>query len=142
MGDGVFSACTKLTDISIPDTLVYIGENVFASTPWRRAQKGDFLILGDGVLVEYTGNAAEIVIPDGVKRILNHRFAQLKTEPSSFTIPQSVEYIGKEAFVKVKASTDSSSSSFSQRYVTIIGVEGSYAQTYARDAYYTFKELK
>ena len=145
LGDSVFSGCTKLTKIDIPETVVYVGTDAFAGTQWLRGNDEDFIVVGDGILYQYNGNATNIIIPSTVKRIPDHRLTVLKTEPESITIPESVEYIGKQAFVKRNSTTDSSgntSYSYSQRYLTIIGYEGSYAESYARYEYYTFEEIK
>lgn len=53
-------------------------------------------IIEDGVLVEYTGNETEVVIPDSVTRIGNYAFAGSKLE--EITIPCNVELIGHAAF--------------------------------------------
>ena len=98
--------------------------------------------VGDGILMQYNGTAANIVIPSTVKRIPDHRFATLKTEPTSFTIPESVEFIGKEAFAKMVSSTDTSGNvtySYQIRYIKLIGTKGSYAETFANHEYYTFE---
>ena len=54
-------------------------------------------------------------------------------------------YIGKQAFVKLVTSKDSSGNttySYKQRYLKIIGHKDSYAETYARYEYYTFEAIK
>ena len=104
------------------------------------ASRGNsFLVVGDGVLLAYNGTATDIVIPDSVKRIPNFSFTGLKSEPTSFTIPAGVEYIGIEAFAKLVSSGDSTTTQ--QRYVTIRGYKGSYAEIYANREYYTFVAL-
>lgn len=73
-----FYYCEDLTDIYIPETVTYIGEKVFAGTPWLESfydgsmvleENSDFLIVGDGVLIAYRGDAEEVEIPQGVKVI-------------------------------------------------------------------------
>ena len=93
LDEGVFTSCTKLSKIDIPNTVIYIGQNAFSGTNWLKAQSDEtFIVAGDGILVQYNGNAAHIVIPDTVKRIPDYRFESLSTEPESFTIPASECY--------------------------------------------------
>ena len=77
-----------------------------------RREKGDFEITPDGVLVKYHGNAAEVVISDGVREIGECAFVDMKgvermimeceqydaPEMAELTIPDSVEKIGTYAF--------------------------------------------
>ena len=141
IGVGAFSGCSKLTKIDIPDNVVDIGRNAFSGTNWLKAQSDEtFVVAGDGVLVQYNGNAENIVIPETVKRIPAYRFASLSTEPKSFTLPSSVQYISADAFSKRVDKSDSYY--YEKRYVTIIGREGTYAETFANHEYYTFEAIK
>ncbi|MDE7284254.1 MAG: leucine-rich repeat domain-containing protein, partial [Lachnospiraceae bacterium] len=57
IGYAAFYHCDGLTDIVIPDSVTEIGPSAFAKTPWLQnwEQNGtsDFLIVGDGVLLDY-----------------------------------------------------------------------------------------
>lgn len=73
-----FYYCDALEEVTIPDTVTYIGEKAFAGTPWLESfydgsmvlpKNSDFLIVGDGVLIAYRGNGENIVIPTEVKYI-------------------------------------------------------------------------
>ena len=141
IGNGAFGGCSKLSTIEIPNSVVYIGSDAFANTAWLKARANEeFIVAGDGVLVQYNGKAENIVIPDTVKRIPAYRFATLSVEPKSFTVPSSVQYISVEAFSKMVQKSDSYS--YERRYTTIIGEKGSYAEIFANHEYYTFKKLK
>ena len=145
LGDSVFSGCQKLVKIEIPSSVIFVGEDAFKGTSWLRSKASeDFIVVGDGVLVQYNGNAKNIVIPDTVKRIPAYRFATLKTEPESFTIPSTVEYIAKEAFaalVEKQGDSDEESYAYRMRYVKIIGRKGTYAETFANHEYYIFEAI-
>ena len=144
IGDGAFSRCSRLIQIDIPKSVVYVGADTFSGTRWLRNIDDEFVVVGDGVLTAYTGDSANITIPETVKRIPDYRFASVTTEISTVTIPSSVEYISKEAFAKLVSSTDSSgnsTSSYQLRYLTIIARKGTYAETFANHEYYTFREL-
>lgn len=78
-----FYYCEDLTEIHIPETVTYIGEKAFAGTPWLESfydgsmvleEDSDFLIVGDGVLIAYRGDAEEVEIPQGVKVIVADAF--------------------------------------------------------------------
>ncbi len=73
-----FYHCDGLKEVVIPDTVTYIGEKAFAFTPWLESfydgsmkleKNSDFLIVGDGVLLAYRGNADQIEVPAEVKYI-------------------------------------------------------------------------
>ena len=73
-----FYHCDSLEEVVIPDTVTYIGEKAFAFTPWLESfydgsmkleKNSDFLIVGDGVLLAYRGNADQIEVPAEVKYI-------------------------------------------------------------------------
>ena len=131
----------KLSKVKIEDSVVYVGTNAFTGTSWLKAQaKEEFVVVGDGVLIQYNGNASNIVIPDTVKRIPAYRFASLATEPKSFTIPTTVEYISVDAFSALVET--SSSSYYERRYVKIIARKGTYAEEFANHEYYTFEAIK
>jgi hypothetical protein len=140
IGNNAFYNCTKLSKANVADSVVYVGENVFAGTSWLKAQNDEFVVVGDGVLIQYNGNAKNIIIPDTVKRIPAYRFATLKTEPESFTIPSTVEYISTDAFSALVEK--SSSSYYEKRYVKIIARKGTYAEQFANHEYYTFDAIK
>lgn len=73
-----FYHCDSLEEVVIPDSVTYIGEKAFAFTPWLESfyngsmkldKNSDFLIVGDGVLIAYRGNAENVEIPAEVKTI-------------------------------------------------------------------------
>jgi len=73
-----FYHCDALEEVVIPDTVTYIGEKAFAFTPWLESfydgsmkleKNSDFLIVGDGVLLAYRGDADQIEVPAEVKYI-------------------------------------------------------------------------
>lgn len=101
IGYAAFYHCDGLTDIVIPDTVAEIEPSAFAGTAWLRNWEqngsGDFLIVGDGILLDYRGNDSIVSIPEGVKTIGADAFAS-HMGITKVIIPDSVKIIGEGAF--------------------------------------------
>ncbi len=109
IGYAAFYHCDGLTDIVIPDSVTEIGPSAFAKTPWLNnwEQNGtsDFLIVGDGILLDYRGNTQTVIVPAGVKTISAGAFAD-NTGIKRVIMPDSVEVIGEGAFSGCNSLTD------------------------------------
>lgn len=108
LGSSVFAGCSKLTSLKCESEVFEVGSDPFTDyrCPASGSQLADehgFLIFC-GVLYAYYGTERDIVIPDGVKKIMNDVFRQnayalvKKAEITSAVIPDSVTYIGNLAF--------------------------------------------
>ena len=95
-----FQQCEALEEIAVPEACRDIGMSAFAGTPFLRRlheRDGAFAVL-NRVLVGYDGDASEIVVPDGVERVMtmfsnyNAYEAALIT---SIVFPDSVTEIGE-----------------------------------------------
>ena len=71
IGDYAFYGCTALSDITFGKKVWSVGMAAFEKTPWLAARTEEFVMIGDGVLVKYQGNAKYVVIPDGIRHISN-----------------------------------------------------------------------
>lgn len=90
IGSGAFYHCDSLSDVTIPDSVTVIEENAFSHTPWldnwlaggaggeageeaaeasAASDTGDFLIVGDGILLAYRGSEANPELPPEVKSV-------------------------------------------------------------------------
>ncbi len=97
IGDSVYMDCENLEEITIPETLMEIGEWTFWNTPWMDAMaENDPLIVVNGMLLDGYHCTGDVVIPDGITRILGGAFTESKV--TSITVPDSVTQIDKEAF--------------------------------------------
>ncbi len=96
IGDGAFSGCSALVGVDFGKSVWSIGLDAFYGTPWFDAQTGEFVTVGDGVLIKYNGSSPHVKIPDGVRHIAGGAFAARQMK--SVTLG-SVLTVGKEAFV-------------------------------------------
>lgn len=96
LGDYAFYCCSLLEDVEIPDKLARIGGLAFYGTPWLDAFDDEFVIVGDGILLDYNGNGGEANIPDGVK-FVSSAFYGCPTLTAA-TLPPSAAVIGNGAF--------------------------------------------
>ena len=121
--DYAFEACSKLKEVSIPDTVTKIGKGAFsdcsqlesAAIPAGVSEIGDGAFFWCRMLTEaYIPSSVSVmgdfifsgcshiekaVIGDGVKRISDRTFFECQSL-TDITIPDSVEEIGKRAFAK------------------------------------------
>lgn len=103
IGYAAFYHCDGLTDVVIPDSVREIGVSAFDKTPWLSGWKanageaGEFLIVGDGVLLAYRGTGGVVAIPDSVKVIGPEVFKGMSSV-EGVQIPDSVSVIGEGAF--------------------------------------------
>lgn len=83
--DAVFFNCSKLTNVTIPDDLKIIGEEVFYATPFYKSLKNDsgFYILNDILLRSEVTDVENLTIPANIKVIAGGAFAPVKKVSSS-----------------------------------------------------------
>ncbi len=121
IGDGMFQS-TAISSITIPasvymisdwafmnsslytinfedeSNIKYIGGDVFTNTPLIHANPNDMLVIND-MLVGYSGDGSNIVIPEGVKKICGSVFISLTITNISFN--NDLEEIDNFAFSSV-----------------------------------------
>lgn len=102
IGYAAFYHCDSLTDVVIPQSVREISVAAFSKTPWltkwQESGNGDFLIVGDGILLSYRGNGGVVTIPETVRQIGAEAFLDQKNI-TGVQIPDSVEVIGEGAFM-------------------------------------------
>ena len=120
VGDQAFYDCDSLTTVDFPDTVTKMGTKVFYDCDALTSVK-----LGSGITTipastfEHCDVLESIVIPRRVTTIGNSAFKDC-VKFTSITIPRSVTSIGSTAFSYLNK-------------LTIYGVAGTYAETYAND---------
>lgn len=103
IGYAAFYHCDELTDVVIPGSVKEIGVSAFDKTPWLSGWKsnvgeaGEFLIVGDGILLAYRGAGGMVSIPESVKMIGPAVFKGMDSVTEVW-IPDSVSVIGEGAF--------------------------------------------
>ena len=103
IGYAAFYHCDDLTDVVIPNSVEEIGVSAFDKTAWlsnwrsEAEGNGDFLVVGDGILLAYRGEGGNVVIPGNVKTIGAGAFRGMNNIVS-VQIPDNVATIGEAAF--------------------------------------------
>lgn len=105
-----FKGCEKLEALDIPETVTEIGQHPFDETPFLAGlQKKDPLVVINGMLVDGTAASGEVVVPDGVTKIVYEAFKPYEGSNTTITkiiLPDSVEKIGGKAFAYCEALTE------------------------------------
>ncbi len=106
IGNEAFFFCENLSNIEIPKSLKNLGKDVFYGTDWTDSwynlnQKSpEFLIVGDGLLIDFLSNGVEeIEIPKEVKKICSNTF-EFCDSLRKIKINDGVEKIESRAFWK------------------------------------------
>lgn len=93
-----FQHCKKLRSLTIPESVTSIGGDAFIDTPWLKAKrKENPLVVVNNILVYGRDCKGDIVIPDGVEKIVICAFKDCKNI-TSVVIPESVTEIWSRAF--------------------------------------------
>ncbi|MDD2972404.1 MAG: leucine-rich repeat domain-containing protein [Lachnospiraceae bacterium] len=117
IGYAAFYHCDQLEHVTIPDSVTSIKGEAFNKTPWMEhwlsgektedstadiqdtanEKDSDFLVVGDGILINYKGTDSKVTIPEGVKQIASGTFKN-HTEVQDITFPDSLVKICDNAF--------------------------------------------
>lgn len=93
-----FSGCTALKEISIPVSVKYITKYALNDTQWLEdMQEKDPLVIVNDMLIDGEKCEGEVIIPDGVRYIMQGAFASNKNI-TSVAMPDSVTDVSEDAF--------------------------------------------
>ncbi|MCR4788591.1 MAG: leucine-rich repeat domain-containing protein [Lachnospiraceae bacterium] len=97
IGYGAFYHCDNLKDIKIPSSVTSVGAYAFDDTAYLNSNNDTFVVIGDGVLIDYNGSDSVVTIPEGVKLIADGTF---RDHPgiTAVNFPDSLQIIGEDAF--------------------------------------------
>ena len=98
IGNLAFTGCTALESIDLPDGLQYIGMRAFSGTALKTLSIPDSVYNVSGSIVDNCVNLEYIKLPNGINHIYS-RFFYNTPKLKSVTLPESVSFIGAEAFV-------------------------------------------
>lgn len=122
VGYGAFYHCDSLELVTVPSTVTRIAPRAFDKSLWLQnwlqgggGDEGDYLIVGDGILLAYRGAGETAQLPEHVKQIAAGAFSG-HTELRGVVLPDSLTEIGEEAF----AGCDSLQTVQGGKYVTKI----------------------
>ena len=102
IGESAFYNCKKLSSVIIPDSVTTIGANAFNKTLLlMNLQDDNPLVIIDHILIDGKGCKGYVEIPKNVKVIGDSAFAKCD-EIISVTIPETVVSIGANAFYECK----------------------------------------
>ncbi len=97
IGGGVFTSCSTLTSVTIPDSVTSIGSSAFAGSRLTSIIIPDSVTSIGSSAFAYCSRLTSIIIPDSVTSIGTGAF-QNCSELTSIIIPDSVTSIGMGAF--------------------------------------------
>lgn len=96
IGESAFKGCTNLKNIGFPSGDFYARKEAFEGTSYLTENTNEFIIEGDGVLVQYNGTDTSVVVPDNVKRISCAFYN--RDDITDIKLPESLLYISIDSF--------------------------------------------
>ena len=96
-----FAECSNLANINLPDNIQSIGYDAFRNTAYfndKTNWDGECLYNNNFLIKSNSTISGNYIIPDGIKIIAGGAFSDC-VRLTSVTIPDSVQYIGSDAFL-------------------------------------------
>ena len=92
-----FFRCSKLASVTIPESVIMIDRTAFSGTPWLKAkQEENPLVVVNGILIDASTCAEDVMIPDTVKSISNGAFEG--SAVTSVTLPDNITDVSGSTF--------------------------------------------
>lgn len=97
IGADAFSDCSALGSVTVKGaSLKTVGDHAFFNTPYLTGNTEEFLIIGDGILIDYSGSSDSASVPEGVKMISGA--FENEASLTQITLPESLTSIGGYSF--------------------------------------------
>ncbi len=93
--DGFLAGEGGVVELTIPDSVAYVGRSALVGTKWLAMQDDEYVTVGDGVLLAYNGDETELELPRRI-RMLSSAFEG--SSVTKITLPDSVESLAAGAF--------------------------------------------
>ena len=92
-----------MEEVSIPNSVTEIEPYAFDKTPWLESNKKNnaYSIVGDGILIAYSGSESVVNIPNSVKQIAPGVFKE-HMGITAVNLPAAVRVIREEAFMNCR----------------------------------------
>lgn len=102
--DAAFSQISTLENVAIDETVTDMGGMVFYNTPWYNSADTEFLIVGDGILIQHFSNVYidSLTLPDAVKTTASQAFYNYNGY-GEIVLPHSVTHLGDYALAYANA---------------------------------------
>lgn len=91
----------SLSAINIPDNVSYIGRDAFYQTPWLDGATAEWVIVGQGQLLKYSGSAVNLILPASIRRICSRALLS-RSSLRTVYVPDQVTEIDYFAFANCK----------------------------------------
>ena len=95
IGTSAFDGCSALSDLSVPATVSRVGLRALAGTAFLKNATDEFVVVGNGVLLDWNGEGSEVTVPDGITYLSDVFHGDKIT---AVTLPESLTVIGENAF--------------------------------------------
>ena len=82
--------------VTLPEGIRTISGNAFTGTSWRRSLTDEFTVVGDGILIKYSGEGGEVTVPEGIKAVSGAFYDSSKV--TSVILPSTLERIESYSF--------------------------------------------
>lgn len=90
---------TSSLSYAIPEGVEKIGQSAFRESAWLKGQTEEFVVVGNGVLIDYNGTEKSVALPENIS-YLSDAFAF--SEVTALTLNESLLEIDKGAFEDTK----------------------------------------